>query len=348
MKKFIKYVAGVDVAQKELVVSLGRMSEDFDPEIFAYKVFPNHQNGFKSFVSWVKKLTNSDLNLRVIMEATGVYHERFAYFLDEQNIPISVVLPNKISNYFRTLEIKTVTDKTASEAIAQFGLERKLDSWKRPQPLFKKLKQLTRERNQIVDSRTVAKNQLHAKKVEAEISKSSVERLRAQIAFFNKQEKEILTEIIALVKDAPEEVQKSINLICTIPGVALLTAVTVLAETNGFELIRNKAQLTSYAGLDVREKQSGTSVKGKARISKKGNKQLRKAMYLPALCSMRYIDNMKELYVRLVSKHGIKMKGAVAVQRKLLELIYTIYKKQEAFDREYLSHNQLELIEKVN
>ncbi|MEI9945951.1 MAG: IS110 family transposase [Chitinophagaceae bacterium] len=66
--------------------------------------------------------------------------------------------------------------------------------------------------------------------------------------------------------------KKLLIIICSIPGVGLLTAVTVLAETNGFDLIRNKKQLTSYAGLDVREKQSGTSVKGKPKISKKGNR----------------------------------------------------------------------------
>ena len=75
---------------------------------------------------------------------------RLAYFLDEKGYEVSIVLPNKISNYFRTLEVKTITDKTASEAIARFGLERKLDDWKRPKPIFKKLRQLTRERDQIV------------------------------------------------------------------------------------------------------------------------------------------------------------------------------------------------------
>ena len=79
----------------------------------------------------------------------------------EKDYEVSVVLPNKISNYFRTLETKTITDKTASETIVMFGLERKLDLWKRPKPIFKKLRQLTRGGDQIVQERTMAKNQLH-------------------------------------------------------------------------------------------------------------------------------------------------------------------------------------------
>ena len=86
-----------------------------------------------------------------------MYHESLAYFLEEKGYEVSIVLPNKISNYFRTLEVKTITDKTASEAIARFGLERKLDRWKRPRGIFKKLRQITRERDQLVAERTMVK-----------------------------------------------------------------------------------------------------------------------------------------------------------------------------------------------
>ena len=151
---------------------------------------------------------------------------------------------------------------------------------------------------------------------EAEPHPSSINRIKKRIALLNKQEKEIQQEIAKMAKE-DQEVSSSIEVIRSIPGVGLLTAVTVLAETNGFELIRNKRQLTSYAGFDVKEKQSGTSVRGKARISKRGNRYLRKAMHLPALAAIRHSDRFKGIFVRLVSKHGIKMKAAVAVQRKL-------------------------------
>ena len=91
----------------------------------------------------------------------------------------------------------------------------------------------------------------------------------------------------------------------------------------------------SYSGLDVRQKDSGTSVKGKPQISKRGNRFLRKAMHLPALSAIRHNEHHKAVFVRLVSKHGIKMKAAVAVQRKLLELIYVIWKNNMPFDKEY-------------
>jgi transposase len=270
------------------------------------------------------------------MEATGVYHESLAYYLDAQQQAVTIVLPNKISNYARTLDIKTVTDKTASEAICRFGLERKLSDWKRPHPVYKRLRQLTRERDQVIQSRTVAKNQLHAETSEAEPYDKSIARIKQQIALLDKQEKQIKEEIADMIKQYPE-IKAVVELLCSVPGIGVLTAVTILGETNGFELVRNKRQISSYAGLDIQEKQSGTSVKGKPRISKRGNKHLRKSLHLPALAAIRHCERFKAIFTRLVSKHGIKMKAAVAIQRKLLEIVYTVFKTKCRYDNNYLN-----------
>lgn len=344
--RIIKQVVGIDVAQTELVVSLGKMGEDWTPQLHARKTFENTKKGFVALVSWTKKLTTVDCPVRYVMEATGVYHEALAYFLADANHEVTVVLPNKISNYFKTLKVKTITDKTAADTIATFGLEKKLDLWKKPKPIFKKMRQLTREREQLIQTRTMAKNQLHAEQSEAEPGKKTVERLKQQIQLLKKQEREINEELKAL-RQSEAQVDQSIKLITSITGVGELTASTVLAETNGFEQVRNKRQLSSYAGFDVREKQSGTSVKGKPRISKKGNKYLRKAMHMPALTAIQRDDRFKAVYARLVAKHGIKMKAAVAIQRKLLELIYTIYKTAVPYDKNYLTKNGMEAIDKV-
>lgn len=335
MKRIVKQVAGIDVAQKELVVSLGKMYDDWSPEIYAHKPFPNTEAGFIALIIWVKNQTRQDVAVRFVMEATGVYHESLAYFLTDKGFEVSIVLPNKISNYFRTLEVKTITDKTASEAITLFGLERKLDSWQQPKGLYKQLRQLTRERGQLVEERTTIKNQLHAEQAEAEPNKKTISRIKKRIELLNKQEKEIKAEIEELIKE-DKEMKDLLVILCSLPGVGVLTAITVLAETNGFDLIRNKRQLASYAGFDVKEKQSGTSVKGKSRISKKGNKYLRKAMHFPALTAIRCDERFKAVFARIVSKHGIKMKAAVAVQRKLLEMMYTLYKTGTVYDKEYL------------
>lgn len=331
MKVLLKQTVGIDVAQKELVVSPGRMDEQISIEVYAYKVFPNTKKGFLSLVSWVNKQTSTATEVRYIMEATGVYHESLAYYLCSTQKQISIVLPNKISNYARTLDIKTITDKSASQAIARFGLERQLEIWQPPSKIFNDLRQLCREREQLVQERTMLKNQLHAERTSATTSEKSVKRTNKRIALINAQEKEIQKEITKLINGDRVLVEK-MKIISSIPGIGNLTAVTIIAETNGFELITNKKQLVSYAGLDVKEKTSGTSVKSKPRISKRGNRNLRKVMHFPALAAIRTDERFRYIFLRLVSRHGIKMKAIVAIQRKLLELTFILWKNNSYYN----------------
>lgn len=334
MKKVLKQVVGIDVAQDELVCTFGRVYDDFTLELVTRKVFENKLLGFVKLMGWIRPIVNKDVHLRFVMEATGVYHQSFAYYLHDKGCSVSVILPNKISNFKRTLDIKTITDKTMADAIAQFGLERNLDDWQPPKAIYRTLQQLTRERGQLVNEKVVIKNQLHAENAEARPNKKSIERCNKRLALIEKQVKEIVAELKELIAN-DTEVKKIVSLVCSITGIGILTAATVLGETNGFELIRNKRQLTSYAGLDVKEKLSGTSVKGKPCISKRGNKHLRKAMHLPALSAIGHDERFKAVFIRIVSKHGIKMKAVVAVQRKLLEMVYIIYKTGIVYDKEY-------------
>lgn len=337
IKKLLKQVVGIDVAQKELVVSLGNMDQEATTHIYASKIFLNNEKGFIALALWVKKQTVQEFPLRYVMEATGVYHEALAYFLSNKAYSVSIVMPNKITNFFRTLEVKTITDKSMSEAIAMFGLEKKLDNWVQPKKVFRELRQITRERDQLIAERTVLKNQLHAEQVEAYPSVTTVRRIKDRIKMANKQLNETMAEIKKSIKK-DMELNQAIALITTIPGIGVLTAAVIMAETNGFELIRSSSQLSSYAGFDVKEKESGTSVKGKPRISKRGNRHLRKAMHMPALTAIRHSEQYKAVFVRIVARNGIKMKAVVAVQRKLLEIAYTIYKTNKPYNAEYLQN----------
>jgi transposase len=341
-QEIVKQTTGVDVAQKELVAAIGRMFRDMTTEIYARKAFANNEKGFKELTVWVAKQTVKEIPVRFVMEATGVYHEAFAYYLDGSGYEASIVMPAKISNYFKTLDIKTVTDASAAYTIALFGLERKLDQWQKPNQQFRELRQATRERTQLIDERSMLKNQLHAEKAEAFPYEKTIQRLNERIKMLNSQLKQIDAEILKMAK-ADKQIHQTVTNLCTVSGIGLLSAATILAETNGFELIRNKKQLTSFAGLDVKEKQSGTSVKGKPRISKKGNRYLRKAMYMPALTAIRTDERFKAVFARLVSKHGIKMKAVVAVQRKLLELAYIIYKTNKPYAKDYLQQQNEEI-----
>ena len=133
---------------------------------------------------------------------------------------------------------------------------------------------------------------------------------------------------------ADKSLEERLNYVLNIPGVGLITAVTVVAETNGFASITGIKQLTGFVGLDIKISESG-KWKGKSRISKKGNCYIRKVLMFPAFSFIKHHDKTKKYYERLTEKKGIKMVAAVAVQRKLLGLIYTLWKKQEMFADEH-------------
>ncbi len=344
MKKIVKQVCGIDVAQNELVVCFATLNEDYSLNLTASKTFVNKKSSFSQLLSWAQKLADRNVSLLFAMEATGVYHEQLAYFLDDRRQKVSIILPNKISNFMRTLEIKTVTDSTAAQAIARFALERSgLELWKRPKAIYRQMRNLTRERDQIIHERTMVKSQLHAERAQAFAESGTVKRLEARITLLDKQVNQILAELKALVKSDPE-IESAVELLTSIDGIGELTAFIILAETDGFALIKNRRQLASYAGFDVKEKLSGTSVKGKPRISKRGNKYLRKAMYFPAMRSAKAEGSHKAAYAQIVARTGVRKKAGVAVQRKLLELTYTIFKTQKPYDPEYYKRQEVQLV----
>lgn len=335
MSKIVKQSVGIDCSKDKLDASFGIRDGNYDDHLVSTTVFKNNEQGWDKLWVWCCKLKQKDVEINFVIEATGVYHEQVSLYLHGKKAHISVLLPNKVKHFSKTLTIKTVTDKVCAQSMAIMGLEKKLDAWSPPSSVYNTLRQLTRERDQLMHENTQIKCQIHAEQSGAWPNERSLTRMNQRKDFINAQINEIEGEIKAIINEN-KELKDRMEYICSIKGVGLITAITIIAETNGFNLIRNKKQLVSYAGLDVKLKDSGTSVHHKPRISKQGNKYIRKAVYLPALSALRSDDHMKCVFVRLVSKHGIKMKAAVAVQRKLLELIYTLWKKQEMYDPDYL------------
>lgn len=334
MEKIVKQSVGIDCSKDELDVCFGQQNQQWQVHHKATTRFKNNKQGFNQLVQWSLKLADKSVPVNFVIEATGVYHERVTHHLFDAQKRISVVLPNRARHFAQTMTVRTVNDKESSKMLATLGLEKQLDAWQKPESVFALLKQLTREREQLKDEGTMCKNQLHAESHSAFPLKSSMQRINKRIAMLEKQSTEIETEIDHIVAAHPTIAEK-VKKISAIKGVGRMTVVTVVAEANGFNLIRNSKQLVSYAGYDVVTKESGTSVRGKPHISGKGNKHIRRILHFPALTNVKYDEHHKNLYTRIEAKSGIKMKGYTAVQRKLLVLIYTLWKKNEAYDPNY-------------
>jgi transposase len=330
----IKQVIGVDVSKDTLAVCYGTIDQEQNQQLTDSVSFTNNLSGFRELLSYTKKKRGQlKASLYFVMEATGVYYENLAYFLNEKHQKVIVLLPNKTKNFAKTLSIKSKTDPLDAKMITRFGLERQMQQWSVPSPIMKALKELTREYQSKKDIVAQLKNQMHAKKHSHLPIKESLKRNQASLIFFEKQLAEIEKQIKDLVKE-DDDLNDRISKVDKIEGVGFMTIVSIISETNGFALIENAKQLASYAGLDVVYNESGLK-KHKTTISKKGNKHLRKVVYMPALSACRHNPKLKALYARIISKRGIKKIALIAVARKLLLLIYTIFTKNEEYISNY-------------
>jgi transposase len=332
----LKQTVGIDVSYKTFDARFGTINTQQQITLSPSKSFKNSLAGFKLFLRWLKKyILSDDIPLVFVMEATGVYYEHLAHFLFQQGYQVAVILPNKIRNYAKSLESKSKTDPLDAAVITRFGLERLLTLWNPPSENMKTLRDLCREYHCLKANCTQIKNQLHALKSSFKPHRESFKRKTLLLKFLQRQIVLIQKELRALVKTEPDLAQRLKN-IKTAKGLGDMTILTVLSETRCFELVSNQKQLTSYAGLDIVFNDSGLK-KGRTSISKKGNTFIRKALFMPALSACRANPQMKQLYQRLVSKGKNKKLAVIAVARKLLLLIYTLWKSNSVYIPNYHS-----------
>lgn len=329
---FLRQSVGIDISHLRFDASVGRESRGSLPSLSPSRDYPNTETGFKALIQWVKSEAIDLTHCTFVMEATGVYYESIALWLHEQGYRVAVLLPNSVRSFAKSLNIKTKHDAIDAKNLAHMGCERALDIWEPAPVLLKELKQLTRHRESLLHQRTMAKNQLHAAQREAPLSSKVLESKNQLIEFLSQQIKHTDEQIEALIQSDPQ-LHQDFQYIHSIPAIGATTAAVLLAETQGFRNFRNQAQLVSYAGYDIIRTQSGTSIKRPERISKKGNHRIRKALFFPSIIAPRHIPAFARVYQRVNQKNAItKMKGAVALQRKLLTLAYQLVKKKAYFD----------------
>nr|WP_260171646.1 IS110 family transposase [Pedobacter cryoconitis] len=321
----------MDISMKDIHTCLSVIDNRQQVKVQATKKFDNNEHGFKAMLVWLNRHKKEDeIPLICVMEATGVYYEECAFFLFKAGFETAVVLPTKAKKYMQALGFKTKNDKMDSVGLACMGAQQCLELWKPLDAFFYTLRALTRHHQSLQELKTSLNNQLHADENSIYSNKKVKKQLRTLILNINKQLRETEKNVHAhLYSD--DKIAERVDHIVAIKGIGHMTVATVLGETNGFLLFKSISQLISYAGYDVIENQSGNH-KGKTKISKKGSSHIRRVLHMPAFNMIRYdVGNMKIFFDRILARHNKKMKAYVAVQKKLLALIYTLWQKNEEF-----------------
>ena len=325
---------GVDIANNDFKVALAKKGADDKLSCTTTKKFANTKSGFNQLVRWATSEMDKDVPVDFLMEATGVYHEELAHHLHRIGKQVHVVLPNKFKHFAASLNMKSKTDAIDAKLLARFGVEREHRPWSPAEPVLKEMRHLSRYRVQLQEQKTAISNILHSKDhahgVPTGIKKSS----KKVIAFLDREIEKLDKEMVNVVKSDPK-IGSKVDKLCTIPGCAITTVAAIVAETNGFKEFQSAKQLTSYAGYDIVHNESGTSVLSKTRISKKGNRYMRHHMYMPAMSASTHIPELKALKVRIKDRTNIPMKAQVAIQRKLLILMYTLWKNDLVYEKDH-------------
>ena len=316
MNKDIKYF-GIDISKLVFDVT------DSDGN---YHQFKNNESGFKKFLKLLS------INSHCVMEATGYYHYKLAYYLLENTIKISVENPLSVKRFIQMKLSKIKTDKSDSKLICEYAKQVDLKLWQGNSKHQIECLQITRLLSVYTKQSTMLKNKLHGEDV---LGNPSIDVLCSLKRSLKQVQKELKTLEEKLLKMVKEEHQDVLTRIETIPGIGRKTAVMLIVLTDGFERFSSGSELYSYSGLTPIIRQSGTSVNGRSRISKIGNQKLRNLLFMCSFNACKYNKACRELYERIVAKGKSKKLALIAVCNKLLKQAFAIAKSGLIYDQEY-------------
>lgn len=316
-------VLGIDISKKDFHVALLK-----ETRAAKTKKFTNNIQGFESLHQWLKQ--HSAFELHACMEATSIYGEALAEFLYSAGFQVSIVNPARIKGFAKSELLRTKTDSVDAALIARFCGAVKPSLWTPTAPEVKELQALLRRLESLIEMSNQERNRL-------ETAMATVANLTQSHLEYLEQQQKLIKQLISDHFDQHPHLKQQRDLLTSIPGIGEQTAGVLLAEIGRISDYNNARQLAAHAGLTPCERSSGTSVKGKTRLSCTGNVRLRKALYLPAVVAMRHNPLLKAMSERLLSRGKVKMQVIGALMRKLVHLAFGILKSQKPFDPNYLT-----------
>jgi transposase len=291
--------------------------------------FPSTEKGFEALLKWCQKWQVGSAHF--CMEATGAFWVEIATTLHEAGFAVSVVNPACIKRFAQSELKRTKTDKVDAGIISRFCRAMSPALW---QPISAELQQLQKLVRRVLDLtkiRQQEKNRRSSKSLDG-VTLESVERT---LKFIEAEIVKLKGQIERLYKKYPQ-LQHKRELLLSIPGVGPETANTVISEVPCIEMFSSAKQLVAYAGLAPKEITSGSSIRGRTRISKTGRSRLRTVLYLPSVSARKYNPIIHAFCDRLLKNGKAPMKVVGAAMRKLLHIIFGVLKSGKPFSTDFI------------
>jgi transposase len=340
-KEIIRIGCGLDVSKDKFHACVGVVLSDGSFVVKGSKHFKNAKEGITAFLSWLGKLhekygQGAGLPFQVLLETTGVYHEQVCSRLHDASWPVCLEVASRVKKYLQSIGQYSKTDKLDAKGICRMACERKFKRWKPFSPHLLTIRAALRHRKSLIGSRDRLTNQLHALNCSAHGDKKVASSIKRLVKALDKEILKIEEHVHELYKSDTRLYERLEPIIKSVKGLGRIGALTTVAETNGFEEVRSAKQLASYAGYDIIENQSGKTSRP-TRISKRGNARIRRELYMCVMTMSRYEDSpYAGFFARIRSRNPKAYNVAgVAMQRKLLILIYTLFKNGTVYDPNY-------------
>lgn len=324
------FYLGMDVAKAKLDCCL--LLDDISNKRKT-KVISNNKSGITDFMAWIGKQQISPNALHVVMEGTGVYHEQAALALADAGITVSIVNPAQVKDFGRGLAIRTKTDGVDSFVLARYGALLKPAAWTPPAPEARILQALLMRRDAVAQDLQRERNR--REKADATDTPAQIQQsISDSIAFLSRQLAQLQQDIDQHI-DLHPGLKEDLSLLQSIPAVGPQVGSNMLAIMHSHHF-GSAEQVAAYLGLVPVERQSGSSVLGRARLSKAGPARMRAVLYMAAIVAKRCNPHVKAIYERLLARGKSKMSALGAAMRKLVHLCFGVLKTREPYRHDYV------------
>lgn len=313
---------GVDVSKKKLDVCLARDNK------FKSKSVSNTPKGHQELIKWLE-YQRVDRRTAIALEATGPYSEAIALHLSESNWQVYVINPARIAGFAKSELSRNKTDKADAKLIARFALRADMDIWQPPSLAVRELRALVDTLQALSEMKQQELNRLEGL---SEMAQTTVrDMILDHVKWLEKQIASIKSDIDDHIDGNPE-LKKDADLIESIPGMGRRSTAQFMAYIGDIRRFKSAKALAAFIGVTPRQKQSGSSLKGRSSLSRTGHNAARKALFMPGMVAKRFNPVIIAVSARLEAR-GLAPKAIVgASMRKLVHMIYGVVKSETHFD----------------
>jgi transposase len=296
----------------------------------------NNAAGFSRLLKWLRQQKLSVSKIMIVMEHTGLYSYVFENFLHSRRIAFTKVSALAIKRSSGLIRGKS--DKLDAFRIAAYGHEKReklkvdqprADNLKRLSMLYSTREKMVRQRAGLLSSVKeythigIASNDL--------IVKSQLQMIKA----FDKQIERLEAEMKSIV-DTDVALKQNYYLLQSIKGVGKVLALATLIKTHNFSRFTDARKFACFCGTAPFEHSSGTSVRGRTKISHLADKQMKTLLNLSAKTAIQYDKELREYYLKRTEKGKPKMNTINVVRNKIIYRMFAVIKRQTPFVENYL------------